>query len=252
MKKVVIGLMLFCVSAAQADVVVSYDYNSAAGKDPTSQGWTVTSSSASNNQIGAYDAGTGWRIVDGTTGYFRYHKELTAYNETLKTGWVATWKFSLDSVLYSDTGGTIDDDFYLPGTYPTKQNDNGLYIDAAGTNGFHYALFATSDMNGNLAIQDGQTLHVLTSGGNNLGFDKMVTVSIVYNGSTAKLSYEGQTFDLYKQVSWAVDRLRFGSQYLNDRGSVVYNAITLSTIPEPATMVLLGLGGLLCRKSRKA
>jgi hypothetical protein len=65
--------------------------------------------------------------------------------------------------------------------------------------------------------------------------------------------YGGQTFNLNKSVDYDLNRVRFGSQNLNSvgRGSVVYNAITLSTIPEPTTMVLLGLGGLLLRR-RKA
>jgi hypothetical protein len=255
-KKVVIGLMLFCVSAAQADIVVSYDYNSAAGKDPTLQYWTFTRVT-DNVENGSHDAGTGWRIADAIDpGYTRYDKTFTqAQADELNKGWIANWTFSLDSDKWSNTGTKIKEDYYVPGTIPTLQNDSGLSICTASTagedNAFRYCLFATADLSGNLAINDGTTLHVLTSGGN--GFDKMTSVRIVYDGEDARMYYGGQTFNLNKSVDYDLNRVRFGSQNLNSvgRGSVVYNAITLSTIPEPTTMVLLGLGGLLLRR-RKA
>jgi hypothetical protein len=253
-KKIVIGVILFCASAVQANIVVSYDYNSSAGKDPTLQGWTL-GTERPGFENGSYDATTGWRVTDAVDpGYTRYDKTFTSEQiDELTKGWIANWTFSLDADRWSRTGTLLQKGYYLPQPHGTWQNDGGLSIAISKdkNNTMRYCLFATADSSGNLAINDGKALHVLTSGGN--GFDVMTSVKIVYDGTAATMYCGGQTFNLNQATPYyTVNRVRFGTQNIKERGGVVYNTVTLSTIPEPATMVLLGLGGLLCRRFKHA
>ena len=173
-------IFVFSVQGYTA-VVASYDYASALGTDPTAQGWEYNIN-ATNTFLGGYDSGDGWRVVDGTSqGYAWYGDTLTAEeSDYLKNGFTATWTFKMDADAYKVTDGTVGvANYYLPPN-EGRQNDNALWIE---TDEYMYLLTATADASGNLAINDGTTTHVLTSGGGNNGYDTLYTVTVTYDGN---------------------------------------------------------------------
>ncbi len=107
---------------------------------------------------------------------------------------------------------------------------------------------ATADAAGNLAINDGAKMHVLTSGG---AYDKMYTVKIIYDGTKADMYY-GNTKSILASTIYGgtEDKLFFGAYSTNEFGSVVYKEVTFTDVPEPATMVLLGLGRAVAAEGR--
>jgi len=247
----VLGIFLLA-SSTQAVLVAQYDYTSSLGADPTTQGWTYLKN-ATNAFLGGYDASiyypgqSGWRIVDGTnTGYAYYQITLTDdQTEAMKTGFSVSWSFKLDATAWKNDGTGSVANYYLPPNQ-SRQGNNGLWIETAGENSFRYYIVATADASGNLAIYDGSVTHVLTSGGGNNGYDTLYTVTVDYDGTNAVLSYGSSTYTLTKQATFGNNRVLFGAHTSGGQGSVVYHAV--SFIPEPTTMVLLGLGGLLLRR----
>lgn len=260
MKRCIVLMMaglILSAGVAQGVIVGEYDYTSASGPDPTDQGWTYATN-ATNAFLGGYDASvydgqSGWRVVDGTsTGFANYQIDLTAEEADLMgLGWSATWTFKLDSTAWKNDGSGQVADYYLPPNQG-RQNDNGLWIETAGEDGYRYYLRATADENGNLAINDESAdLHVLTAGGGNNGYDTEYTVTIVYDGTDAVLSYGGNDFALNKLGTMGNDRVLFGAHSSTGQGSVTYQHVSFDAVPEPATMVLLGFGGMLLHRRRR-
>ena len=215
-----------------ATIIASYDYASALGNDPTSQGWMFQTNVIGNLYLGGYDASvyasqSGWRVVDGTSsGYANYQVDLAPEQaDAMKGPFSVSWTFKLDGSAWKTDGSGSSTGYYLPPNQ-SRQNNNGLWIETSGTDGFIYYLVATADTSGNLAVNDGTNSHVLTSGGGNSGYDTEYTVTVNYNGTHAVLSYSGTDFVLTKRATYGNDRVLFGAHSSSGQGSVVYHAVS--------------------------
>lgn len=254
MKKNVAVLLVLVFASMVSASVISYDYGSTLGADPTAQGWTYSRES-NITWVGGYNTTlwsswtgpAGWRVVDaskstGTSAY--YTQQLTGDQMTqMSSGWTLTWVFAMDSSAWGTDGTNSVADYYLPPNH-ILQNDNGIWIE---TTGYKYTLYLGSDASGNLVVKDGTIDHVLTSGGNNNAFNTQYTVSISYNGTDAVLSFGGNDFTLTQYAASANTRIVFGATGSSGRGSAIYDNLEL-TIPEPATIAVLALGGLILRR----
>jgi hypothetical protein len=248
---VLLALGMFVTTASAS--VISYDYSSTLGADPTAQGWTYSRTS-NITWVGGYNTTlwsswtgpAGWRVVDASTssGSSAFYSMglTTAQMGEMALGWTIDWTFSMDSSAWGTDGTSTSAGYYLPPANYTRQN--GIWVE---TTGYKYTLYLSNDASGNLVVRDGTVDHILTSGGNNNAFDTQYTVSISYNGTDAVLSFGGNDFTLTKQAASANTRIVFGATGSSGRGSAIYDNITM-TIPEPATVVILALGSLVLRR----
>lgn len=230
------------VSGANAEMIISYDSGLEPGPgsgaaNPTNQNWTYDKN-AENAYLGGYDSGIGgWRTVDGTSGgYANYSYNFTTDDQNAMDnfGWKATWTASMDPNAEGIDGSFVED-FYLP-PHQDRQNDAGVWIERQD---YSYILYLKADEEGNLQIDDGTTLHQITSGGGNSGYDKFLTYELLYDGNSATLSVNGTEYDISASSSTGRDVTFFGAHSSAGTGSVIWNECQIEAIPEPAGLGLL-------------
>lgn len=262
MKKLVVLMLALSLLATSvnAGVVASYDSGVAAAAgagpsaDPTTQGWTAFG--MTNAWAYAADSGNGgWRITDGTSsaGAF-YQAPLSA--GAMSSDWTATWTVASNADLVNAT--TYLDNWISDNN---KQINNAMWIEVAGA--YRYIL-TVNDNAGVMQISDGTTAFDIAGHGYSQEDDPFnpgtsttvmdfVTFTLSYDAGTGIATLSDGTTN-YGAVttsgSATKDRVVWGAISSGGTGSTTWNAVTV--IPEPATMLLLGLGGLsLMRRRRK-
>lgn len=258
MKKQIVLMLVFALAAsASAGVVGSYDSGvvaaagSAGAADPTTQGWTASPGigPGTNAWAHAYDSGDGgWRTVDGTNSTNAYYQYDIAAGDAsdMAFGWTATWTLSMDSDAINGTGGFVDD-YYLP---PNNDRQSSIYAWIETVNSDSYVLAHKIDENSNLLIDDGTAIHQMTTDGS--AYDNFKTFTLNSDGTSATLTLGTTTVALNGHSFHAADRVVFGSGSTPLQGSAIWNQIGVTaTIPEPATMVLLGVGSLVAIRRKK-
>lgn len=178
-----------------------------------------------------------------STGLASYTYEVYTYrsSETLYTG---------ESILFADEGGmdkltlTINSSAIIEGTSPLKEGKGGLW-QIILANDSHLDLFSGE-------VHEIDISHNATATLKGGLIESIYSYQIVPDPHI-KLYYSGELPD------WNTDtRLLTGlwgsgdpfSIYLHDTGYDAYGNFEFILIPEPVTLVLFGLGGLLVRRKR--
>ncbi len=223
-------------------VLASYDSGVAAtagaggAANPLTQGWT--SSGGSNVWADGYDSGQGgWRIVDGaSTDHMWYGHALSAQDvsEMARYGWTLDFTLSLDSDARNSAGGFVSN-YYLPPNHE-RQNNQVMWIENE-SGGYRYIVHFQTDEDSNLFAYDQTTWHQLTSDGS--AYDDFKSMRIAFTDDIATLSFDEQAFVLATSGTPGAHRLVFGASSVAGQGSAIWNHVTLTTIPEPGTLVLL-------------
>lgn len=241
-------LALASLAPAAGAAVVVYDHDTSA--DPTTQGWTQQKS-ATNNFLGGFDAGNGWRVVDATTtGSVFYEHALTDMDAIdAAGGWSVSWISSMDSDAYHvGTQAVGVDNYFLPPNQ-SRQGNSGIWVGNAGS--YLYWLTFGADAAGNLTLSDGTTTHAITGGGSNSGYDVFKSFVLTYDGAgTATLTVDSQSFNIAARAAAGGDRVIFGSATSAGQGSAVFSNITF--VPEPSAALLGALGMLALLRRRRA
>lgn len=241
-------------------IISSYDSGvlAAAGQsgaaDPTTQGWSYTG--AGSGYADGYDSGDGgYRTVDGTGSFASwYQSNLTAGDITALTtapGWTLDWTASIDSSALLEGGGGVTN-YYLP---PNQSRVSSVAMWFEVTGSYTYILDFRTDSSGNLFINDGTTNHQITNTGGNNAYDTFYDYSLAYDGSQATLSVNGGTaINISTSAISGSNRLLFGSYSGGGQGSVIWNNVQLSTVPEKSAFAciigLFGFAAVMLRRRR--
>jgi hypothetical protein len=269
MKKVLVLMLVLALTTASAQALVVGDYSSgvaaAAGAigaaNPTTQGWGESPGVGANGWTTPLDSGNGgWRIMDGTSRANDYYqKDLSEYQGNgLSYDWTATWTFAMNADMIN--GSTFLNDWFV-GANEGRQATNYVWIEQAGGNRFIMTHIVSG---GVIQVTDGTNTYAIGTHGLSQEIDTFgatttetimdfVTLTLSYDANTdiATLSEGATVYGAIVAGSGTSDRLVMGSGSSGGTGSMIYNAFNVdSTIPEPATMLLLGLGGLLIRKRK--
>jgi len=257
-------LALLVAVSAPAAVIVSYTsgVSAASGQtgaeDPADQGWTLTVANPANSYSDAYDSGDGgWRTVDGTSaGPANYSQTLDSSDQTALTsapGWEISWTIALDEDAIPASGGGVNDYYLAPNN--DRQNNIVTLIDLAADS-LGFAITHKVDGSNSLLLED-------TSGGSGTydtgididAFPNFGTFSLTYDssGGTATLDYGAGTAVLNpgSPLIGGRNAVFFGAGTTGGQGSAVWNEFGLETIPEPASIALIGLMGLAYLLRRK-
>ena len=255
------GMILVGAFAAQATLIASYVSGVAAtagtgignAADPTTQGWTWNGPGTPNNYARGFDTGNGgWNITDGTTtAYAWYGQGIVAGDATLMKnyGWTNVWTVAVNADAMSAAGGGVDNYYAAPSN--ARQSDNAMWLEL--DNGDTYLLNYKTDASNNVLISDGTTDYTVTGMGlsQQLGTGspsmQYVTFTLISDGATAALTDSlGNNFGTVAKNAYVgtQNRVIFGAYSGSAQGSTVWNNIALTTIPEPATVGLLGLFGV--------
>lgn len=230
-----------------ATTIFQYDY-SASNPDPTSQGWTYSGAGA--GYADSYDAGTGWRTVDGTTTAFsNYEQSLSAVKGALTTApeWTLSWTIALDRDATTRAGATVANYYAGSETNNKRQNDIAVLLDIDDT----YRFLVTHTVMGDNVWLDFGGVKYETQ----VALGEFATYSLSYNKAlnTATLDYGGLSPATVTVTPSdpGRDAFFFGAVSVTGQGSAIWQDVTLSTIPEPSAAVLLGLGAFACFRRRR-
>ena len=244
MKRVLLlmGVAVLAVTA-QAAIVAEYDYTDAAGADPQLQGWLAYNLGKNDWASGGDYTGEGWVIADGTS------TTGVAYQTDLVPAAITSFTLTADVTLLSDVyknDGTFLDDWHR-----TNDNNNGygFWIENS-TAGYMY-LVKLIVVGEDLVATDGTNETVVAAG---TGFDVAHSIVLTGDGTGASLSVDGGTaiaVDVWG-AGLGFDRVLFGQNQGAYFGTSETRLVSLDTTvaPEPATMILLGLGGLILSRRR--
>jgi hypothetical protein len=250
----------------QADTIVAYDSGVAAtvgtggAADPISQGWVYDGKADAGANSYADDGG--WRTVDAwqSSGWVSLYKYTMSASNIQAIddagGWIYSATASMDSGYLPDPSlsATDDPDAFLPSTGLYAQNNSSMWIEVAGK--YRYWLTFESDSDGDLIINDKTNQHEITTAGNNAGFDTFFDFTLTYDADTdsAVLNVNGSDFSITPQAtgsSVTLSRVIFGNVVSSGRGSVVWNEVNVSAVPEPGSLALLGAGAAFMLRRRR-
>ena len=251
--------LLACTLPAAAALVASYDSGVApvagitGAANPTSQGWTFNGVTTNNFAYASDSTIGGWRVVDGTTTAFANYSQAIGAGDLAdmnNLGWVAEFTVAISQDAMSKAGGGVEG--YYAGANSARQNNNAMWVESAsGATDYAYILsFATNATNDYLLKDSVNTYTIAT--GNQLSSElgttnaNYVTFTLEYTPGTGAYLTDSlggdhgliATFTGYTPSS---DRVIWGSYSAGGQGGTVWNNVSLVTVPEPGTPLLLGM-----------
>jgi len=228
-------LLALAVGPAQGAMVVTHT----GANDPTTEGFTLSNPSSTNSASALTPDGTtgldAWQIVDNDSGasnaFILYEHTLTGSQLTDATndGWRLSAKVRVPNA-DETPGAAIGFDFFFDGKF------------------FRVALGSTAggDTLVDVLASNGTFTNVDTLTGLNyhdivLDYDPVADeVDLLIDNTLAANNLAGFT----PGGSPPPGRLRFGSLSSTDTGTGNWNQVQFTIVPEPASLALLGLGGL--------
>lgn len=261
-------LLSAAVPASGAIVAASYaagvppTAGTTGASNPTTQGWTYIPPTIANNYAWGGDSTIGgWRITDGTTTAAAFYQTtISVENAALMAAndWSVAWTVAVNADAVSAAGGGADNYYAAPNN--TRQDNNALWLELAGE--WVYILVPKVDATNNIQLFDGTNTFQVTTAGNQLSQElgtgaplaNYFTFTLSSVGGTVSLSEAGAgelgTVATWSSLTPTQNRVVFGAYSSPGQGSTVWNAIEVTTVPEPAAALVasLGLLGLLRRR----
>lgn len=254
-------LLLACALPATAALVASYDAgvnpaaNITGAADPTTQGWTFAGITT-NNYVWAGDSTIGgWRVMDESTavGTIAHYSQAigTADLADMNTfGWEARWTVAISQDAMSKAGGGVEG--YYGGANYARQSNNGLLVESAsGANDYAYYLSFATNAAGDYLVKDSVNTYTIASG-NQLSSElngttaNYVTLTLTYTPGAGAYLTDSLGGDHGLVSTWSgytpqQDRVVWGAHTSSGQGGTVWNELSLVTVPEPGSSLLLGL-----------
>lgn len=245
--------------AASAATIANYDSGvsptagATGAADPFTQGWS------GNGDGGGFTSAEdslngGWRITDGSTrgSVPQYDQAITATQATDMTtnGWTLSYTATMNGDAIGDDSTTVSNNYYLADS--TRQNNNLMLVEFGGRS---WDLGFTSNASNQIIVAGnivggGVTMsNELNGAGNpettNFNLDYVdFTLSVAPGATSGTLTTDqGDSFTINSTASGG-NRIYWGSGSGAGQGSTTWNNINLSSVPEPSSTALLGLGGL--------
>lgn len=256
-RKILVWAFALLPSALRAETIVSYasgvlpQSGASGAADPTTQGWTF--SGAGSGYADGYDSGDGgWRTLDGTVANLAaYSRVLTTEQITALTtadGWKVTWTLAMDESALLDGGGGVTD-YYLA---PNNGRQNDIFTILQVDNEFNYYLSHRLDETNQVFLRNENNIDDTYETGIFIGadnpFPNFMTLSLTYSAATnnAILNYVGGTATIANAGDPNQNRVFFGAGSSGGQGSAIWNDLTVVTVPEPMSLMLVaaGLAGL--------
>jgi hypothetical protein len=262
MKKLIVMMLAVALMCGAANAAIIAEYDASIGnptvagdvQDPLGQGWAMNDGSlgAGDIQEGVIEGGVAaWRNLDGTDNNNPgYVIALTSdnYQDMFDYGWRLTITARLEQggqFLYwggdaSNTGGG----FNFPG-------DRRVGLSLGAIDDSYTATIVSSGSAGAITIADGiaDDIYITAilegaAGSSTLNATILNTATNAVLLSETALDFAGGNGSTDAHTGF------MSGSSGGDNREVLYRNFTLETIPEPATMLLLGLGGLLLRRRR--
>jgi len=240
--------VLFAGSAAHAAVIISHS----GANDPATEGftfaqgsnWNGTSQAVSNDPIGGLDA---WEISDSTTGssgdfasFDSGSLGAAVDNAANNDGWVLRTRARVLGSSGLATG-------FVQYGNPTFSGRHSLDL-GVDTNGNAVVTVNFDNADGGASYNTNTTGYVLYELVRDPTEDTAHVVDLFVNGAEV-LS------DISVAGAFDIDTVRFGDNTSGNIGGANYNLVEFQTgtklIPEPASVALLGLGGMMLLSRRR-
>lgn len=237
------AVVLACSGVAAHAAVVEHTGNN----DPTTEGFTYDNLGAGVTAGGVTnDNGTGvdaWSVDDSGSGYGLYYNGFSATEQSdlLTQGFTATMKLRLADIVSDAPGGSVAVDVNL----------------GAGNKRFLVYFGTNADGDPNFYFNDGNFSYPTVTGANG-GYH---TFKLIYDPGTTTADIFLDNVQLKDDFAGlagnagnygnSFGQAVFGSGSGGDQGQGNYASFIVA-IPEPASLALLGMGGLLMFSRRRS